>query len=213
MQDLCCIYWPPVYAFIRRSGFDPHAAEDLTQDFFSDLIQRDKLLSSADQNAGRFRTYLLAAVKHSLANFRRHGAAKKRGGDVRTLAVDWNDAERRYAAEPVDGWTPEAIFHRRWAMTLLQRVLEQLHGGFADAGREQWFQAMSPFLTGDSKPQYQELAVQLGTTPAAIRVAVHRLRKQYRDALAAEIAGTLGDPDAIHEERITLLNALSGGGA
>ncbi len=210
LEDLCNIYWAPVYVFIRRSGFDRHETEDLTQDFFSDLIQRDKLLCSADQSRGRFRTYLLAAVKNQLANHRRNQAAIKRGGDVQTLMVDWNDAERRYATEPVDGWTAEAIFHRHWALTLLRRVLDQLRAQYAAAGREEWFQALSPVLTGDAKLHYEQLARQLQTTPAAIRVAVHRLRKKYRDALVSEISGTIDDHDEINNERSTLLKALTG---
>jgi RNA polymerase sigma-70 factor (ECF subfamily) len=210
MQSLCEIYWPPVYTFVRRRGFDRHEAEELTQDFFAGLIQRDMLLTTANQSNGRFRTYLLAAVKHHLANHRRSKAAQKRGGDVQTLSIDWNDAERRYVAEPIDGWTAEAIFHRQWALTLLARVLDQLREGYAESGREPWFQAMSPFLTGEAKPNYDQLSQQLQTTPAAARVAVHRLRKQYRTALAAEISGTISDTDAVNEERVTLLKALSG---
>ncbi len=209
LEELCWAYWQPVYAFIRRSGLDPHQAEDLTQDFFADLVDRGPLIETADPAQGRFRTYLLAAVKNRMANFRRDAAVIKRGGNVQTFSMDAATAEQRYAAEPVDGWTPEALFNRRWALTLLENVLDQLQRQYARADRDDWFRAMHPFLTTDDRPPYDELARQLGTTNAATRVAVHRLRKQYRDALAAAIAATLGEGETVAEERMELLQSLS----
>ena len=211
LQELCAAYWMPVYAFIRRSGMEAHQAEDSTQDFFLDLVNNRRLLETADQAHGRFRSYLLAAVKHHLAHWRRGQRAQKRGGGRHLLPLDFADAERCYAAEPSDGWTAEALFHRRWALTLLDRVLQQLAERHAAAGRGAWFEALQPYLTaGDDCPPQDDVAQRLGTTPAAVRVAIHRLRRQYRDALTAEIAATLGDETAVIDERTELFRALSG---
>ncbi|MCG8652541.1 MAG: ECF-type sigma factor, partial [Pirellulales bacterium] len=126
LEDLCQAYWQPVYAFVRRSGFGRHQAEDLTQDFFAELVDQRRLLRAADHQRGRFRTFLLAAVKNHMANHRRQAATLKRGGGVELFSIDTDDAERRYSVEPKEGWTPEALFNRRWALTLLENVLDQL---------------------------------------------------------------------------------------
>lgn len=210
LEDLCRSYWRPIYSFIRHSGLGRHQAEDLTQDFFADLVDHGPLIETADPSQGRFRTYLLAAVKHRLANQRREASAARRGGKVQTFSIDWNDAELRYASEPTDGWTAEAIYNRRWALTLLENVLDKLAERYDQADRKEWFDAMRPFLTSDDQPPHHDLAQRLGTTASAIRVAVHRLRKQYRDALAAEINTTLGDGETVADERGELLRSLLG---
>jgi RNA polymerase sigma-70 factor (ECF subfamily) len=210
LADLCRAYWYPVYVFIRRRGFDAGESEDLTQDFFSELLDKRGLLETADPTRGRFRTYLLAGVKHHLSKHRRRQAAEQRGGKVHTLSVDWMGAEQRYATEPVDGWTADAIFHRRWALTLLEQVLARLSEHYAAHGRGEWFERLRPYLTTDDQPAYADLAETLGTTPSAVRVAVHRLRKHYREALEAEIRSTVGESDSTEDERAELWRALGG---
>lgn len=210
LSELCQIYWFPVYVFLRRRGLAPADAEDMTQEFFAELLTRRRLLETADPAEGRFRTYLLAAVKHLLANQRRHAAAECRGGQAATLQIDWTNAEQRYAAEPADGWTAEAIFHRRWALIVLERVLDQLADHYQRHDRGAWFDSLRTYLTTDEKPPYRELAERLGTTDSAIRVAVHRLRQHYRDGLIAEIRATIGEGDNANDERAELLRALLG---
>lgn len=210
LEELCRSYWQPVYVFVRRSGFSAPEAEDLTQDFFADLVQRGPLIESADRTQGKFRTYLLAAVKNRIANHHRDAAAIKRGGDVQFFSIDAAAAERRYDAEPASGWTAEALFHRRWALTLLDRVLQRLADSYERSGRKEWFESLRPFLTTGEKPAHDELAKRLETTASAVRVSIHRLRKQYRDALAAEIATTLGEDQSVADERGELLRSLTG---
>ena len=210
METLCGQYWLPVYSFVRSRNFDAPTAEDITQDFFSHLVQQSTLLKRADPANGRFRTYLLAAVKNHIANHRRGQNAIKRGGGFTTFSIDV-DAERRYLAEPTDNWTAEAIFNRQWAIALLDHVLNRLAQRYEDRDRTNWFETIRPFLTINARPSYDQLAEQLGTTPAAARVAVHRIRKEYRDALACEIAATIGEGESVSDERTELLRALNGG--
>ncbi|MEM9587231.1 MAG: sigma-70 family RNA polymerase sigma factor [Planctomycetota bacterium] len=210
LEALCQGYWYPVYAFVRRRGLDRESAEDFTQDFFAALIDGGRLLQSANPSKGRFRTYLLAAVKHRLANWKRDRTTQKRGGHVQTFSVDWADAEQKYAAEPTDGWTPETVFHRRWAMTVLARVLDELKQHYADRGRTDWFEAMRPMLVTAETPDYASLAERLDASESAVRVALHRLRKHYADALRVEIGATLDDDQDADAERIELLRALTG---
>lgn len=210
LNELCDLYWLPVYVFIRRRSFDRQQSEDLTQEFFVNLIGNQKLVESADRELGRFRTFLLAALKNQLANHVRDACAIKRGGDIKNLSVDWQNAEQSYQAEPCDGWTAEALFHRRWALTTLETVLSEIERAYRDAGRADWFQLLKPYLTTQAKPDYQSLATQLNTTPAAARVAVHRLRKHYREALVQQIRNTVGDDESVSDEKTVLLNALTG---
>jgi len=209
-SELCEGYWSPVYAFLRRRGMKPEEAEDLTQDFFAELMDSGRLLQTADPEKGRFRTYLLAALKNRLANHRRGEATARRGGNVVLCSVDWSEAEKGYSAEPCHQLTPEAIFHRRWALAVLQCVLDRLTEKHRADGRERWFSQLRGFLTTDESPPYAELASQLHTTESAVRVAVCRLRRQYRDALIAEIRDTLGEDEDVDLEQAELFRALGG---
>lgn len=209
LATLCEAYWQPLYAFIRRSGHSPQDAEDLTQGFFSVALEKD-YLAQANPEKGRFRTFLLAAVKHFLSKQRDHDQAVKRGGRDRIISYDFQSAEQRYQAEPVEHWTPEAMFEREWALALLAQVLEHLQGAYDRDGKADLFQYLKPTLVGGTPAApYSEIAEQLDTTTGAVKVAVHRLRKTYRLKLCEAIAATV-DVDDIESERAILLKALHG---
>ena len=173
---LCQSYWPPIYAYIRRHGHDPHAAEDLTQAFFAALLEPGAL-AGVDREKGKFRAFLLAACRHFLGHQRDHDRALKRGGGKRPLSIDARDAEGRYLREPADHLTPEALFVRRWALALLEGVLDDLRGEYTGSGKSELFDALKSTLTGDPRSApYAEIAARLGMTEGAVQVAVHRLR-------------------------------------
>jgi RNA polymerase sigma-70 factor (ECF subfamily) len=204
LESLCSTYWYPLYAFVRRLGYSPHDAEDLIQGFFAQCIEKD-YLRAADQDKGRFRSFLLLALKRFLANEWDRARTRKRGGDRQIISLD---AEERYAAEPAESLTPDKLFERRWAMTLLENVLAKLKTEQAAAGRLAIFTELQPVLTSRGTP-YAELAKRLGLTESAIKVAVHRLRQRYRELLEQEIANTVSSPAEIEEERRYLLRILS----
>jgi RNA polymerase sigma-70 factor (ECF subfamily) len=205
---LCQSYWPPIYAYIRRQGYDLHAAEDLTQGFFAALLE-PRALAGVDREKGKFRAFLLAACRHFLGHERGRAQALKRGGDRRPLSIDARDAEGRYAGEPSDHLTPEALFVRRWALALLDGVLDDLRGEYTRAGKSELFDALKSTLTGDPRSApYAEIASQIGTTEGAVQAAIHRLRRRYRAALRARIAATVADPADIEQEIRDLFAAL-----
>jgi RNA polymerase sigma factor (sigma-70 family) len=207
LAELCKLYWPPAYAFVRRSGHGPEDALDLTQSFFARMLEHNDL-ASFDPQRGRFRSWLLGALKNFLANERRHAQAQKRGGGAALLPIDALDAERRYAREPADLLTPERVYERRWALTLLEHVLGRLEQEHAAQDKGERFERLKGFLVGD-EPSYEALASQLGESAGALRVQVHRLRRRYRDLLRDEIAETVEDPAGVDDELRHLLAALS----
>jgi RNA polymerase sigma factor (sigma-70 family) len=204
---LCHTYWYPLHAFVRRHGIPPHDAQDLTQEFFARLLEKE-WLASVQRERGRFRSWLLASMKHFLANEWDKSRAKKRGGGMAFISIDDATAESRYSHEPVDTTTAETLYDRRWALTLLDRVLDRLRGEFADGGRIAHFDALKGTLTGDRTP-YAEIAATLGMTEGAVKVAAHRLRERYRDIIRAEIAETVAAPGEVEDELRHLLAALS----
>jgi len=204
LESLCNTYWYPLYAFVRRLGHSPHDAEDLIQGFFAQCIEKD-YLRAADQEKGRFRSFLLVALKRFLANEWDRARTRKRGGDRQIISLD---AEQRYAAEPAEALSPDKLFERRWAMTLLENVLAKLKAEQISAGRLAIFTELQPVLTSRGTP-YADLAKRLGLTESAIKVAVHRLRQRYRELLEQEIANTVSSPAEIEEERRYLLRILS----
>lgn len=204
LESLCRAYWYPLYAFVRRQGQSPHDAEDLIQGFFAQCIEKN-YLHTADKQKGRFRSFLLIALKRFLANEWDRARTRKRGGDRQIISLD---AEERYAAEPADSLTPDKLFERRWALTLLENVLEKLKVEQAAAGRSAIFTELQPVLTSRGTP-YADLAKRLGLTESAVKVAVHRLRQRYRELLEAEIANTVSSPSEISEERRYLLSILT----
>jgi len=208
---LCEQYWYPLYAFVRRKGYDAEKARDLTQAFFARLIEKDEI-PAADPNRGRFRTFLLTALQHFLANARDHEHALKRGGGRRPIRLDWRDAESRYGQEPGHDLTPEKLFLRRWAMTLLDRVLGQLRSEYGEGRKRAVFEAAKAFLTANASAEtYAEIGRRLKLSEGAVKVAVHRMRRRYRELLRTEIKETVDDPErpgSVDEELNDLFEAL-----
>ena len=206
LSNLCNVYWYPLYAFVRRQGVSEHDAQDLTQEFFARLLAKG-WLGGVDRERGRFRSWLLASMKHFLANEWDRAQAIKRGGQATLISFDDDSAEARYGREP--SVSADSLFDRRWALTLLDRVLDRLREESAQAGKLAHFDALRGALTGEKTP-YAEIAVALETTEGAVKVAVHRLRERYRALLRAEIAETVASPSEIDDELRHLLAALSG---
>jgi RNA polymerase sigma-70 factor (ECF subfamily) len=208
LAELCQAYWFPLYAYIRRRGHDPDGAQELTQDLFVRLVEKE-VLAAADPARGRFRAFLRAVCADFLANRRDWECARKRGGDRHFIPIDVAEAEGRYRAEPVHELTAERIFDRSWALTLLGRVLDLLRHEYGEAGQAAAFAALSPVLTeGAGAVPYAALAARLGTTEGAVRVAVHRLRRRYGALLRTEIAATVDDPAEVDDEIRDLFAAL-----
>jgi RNA polymerase sigma factor (sigma-70 family) len=194
LSELCGAYWFPLYAFVRRQGCGAVEAEDLTQEFFARLLEKN-YLAAVDPAKGRFRSFLLVAMRHFLLNEWAKARAVKRGGGRRLLALDALDAEARYAAEPPDDLTPERLYERRWALAVLEGVLDRLRTEYSRAGKADLFETLKGCLTAEAAaPTHAEAARRLGMTEAAVRVAAHRLRRRYRDLLREEIAQTVADP-------------------
>jgi RNA polymerase sigma-70 factor (ECF subfamily) len=208
LAELCRLSWYPLYAYIRRKGHTHVEAEDLTQEFFTRLLERDDL-ATVDPSRGRFRSFLLASCNHFLSNQRDRDQALKRGGGRQPLPLDFHDAERRYVAEPGHDQTPERLFERRWALTLLERVLQRLQQDYEDSGKGNLFERLKGQLAGETVGSYAEAAAELGLTEGAVKVAAHRLRQRYRDLLRDEIAQTLDDPAAVDDEIHALFTALA----
>lgn len=210
LASLCQAYWYPIYAYVRHRGHAPELAQDLTQDFFAYVLERD-LISLADPTRGRFRAFLSTICARRLAEHRDRQNAAKRGGGRSPLTIDPLDAERRYAREPADELTPERIFDRTWALTLLARVVERLRREYDDADRSERFEELLAVLTRDpASDTYAAIALRLGTTEGNVRVAVHRLRRRYGLLLREEIAATVGDEAQIDDEIRALFAALEG---
>jgi RNA polymerase sigma factor (sigma-70 family) len=208
LAALCNAYWYPLYAYIRRRGHTPEQAQDLTQDFFALLLERD-LLAKADPERGRFRAFLRTVCTRYLANQRARANARKRGGGRPALPIDALDAEGRYALELADESTPERIFDRTWALTLLGRVLDMLRREYEDADRAMTFEELrGVIIEGHEVPSYAIIAGRLGTSDGAVRVAVHRLRRRYGILLRQEIAATVDDPAEVDDEIRALFSAL-----
>ena len=209
LEELCGTYWYPLYAYVRRQGHAREDAEDLTQSFFLRLLEKN-YLDGLKSDKGRFRAFLLAALKHFLANEWDRAHRQKRGGDAVKLSLDWQDAETRYQIEPADNVSPDKLYDRLWAVTLLERVIARLRDETAAEGESKLFKVLSPFLTiGKSAIPYADAATALGITEPAARVAVHRLRRRYRELLRAEIVQTLSNPAQFEEEMRTLFTAFS----
>jgi RNA polymerase sigma factor (sigma-70 family) len=210
LATLCQQYWYPLYAFARRRGHAMHAAQDLTQAFFARLLEKDDL-HAADPKRGRFRSFLLAAFQNFLANDWDRQTAQKRGGGQALVSLDVRTAEERLMNEPVHDETAERLFDRRWALLVLDRALQRLRADYLKGGREAIFTALEPQLTGgaaDRNESLREIGERVGMSEAAIKVAVHRLRKRFGEALREEIAQTLSTPDDTDDELRQLFAAL-----
>jgi len=210
LATLCASYWYPLYAYVRRRGYGPEDAQDLTQEFFARLLEQ-RWLGQADRERGRFRTFLLSAMSHFLANEWDKASAKKRGGGVQIVPIQLDTAETRYGQEPADSFTPDQAYERRWAVTLLDRVLTHLQQEYVKEGKTELFESLKPSLLGEGEHQpYAELALRLGLSEGTLKVAVHRLRKRYRQLLRAEIANTVASPSEVEEEMHHLFKVLAG---
>lgn len=208
LASLCRDYWYPLYAFVRRRGFAAHDAQDLTQGFFADLLGRHATL--ADPAKGKFRSYLLGALKHYLANDFHRQQAEKRGGGQRPVSWDALEAESRYALEPAETADADLVYDRRWALEILARAMETLRAEYTGKGDAAAFDALKGCLSGVEIDR-ATLAESLETTEGALKVAIHRLRQRFRDALRAEIAQTVRTPGEVEEEMRHLARMLRGG--
>jgi len=208
LAELCRDYWYPLYAFVRRKGFTPHEAQDLTQDFFARLLEKN-ILKAADPAKGRFRSFLLGSLQNFLNNEWDRQRAEKRGGKAVTFSLNDTTPEDRYRLEPADDLTPEKIFERRWALTLLERVHAQLKAENLSEGRSSQFEVLQVYLSGEPRAgSYRESAARLGLNEGAVRVAVHRLRKRLGQLLREEVGRTVADPKDVDEEIGNLLIVL-----
>lgn len=209
LAELCQTYWYPLYAYIRRRGSDPLEAEDLTQGFFERLLEKD-YLGDLTPGGGRFRSFLLTALKHFLANEWDRKQTLKRGGRAVTVSRDDQEAEKRYQLEPIDNITPETLFEQRWALTVLDRVLARLREEFVARHKAELFEGLKGFLSADQPGGlYSEVAAKTGLKEGTVKVAVHRLRRRYGELLRAEIAETVHDPAEVESEVRHLISVLS----
>jgi RNA polymerase sigma factor (sigma-70 family) len=209
LGDLFRLYWPPLYRYSRRRGKSREDAEDLVQGFFVHLMEAGALRRT-DRGKGRFRAFLLASFNHWMINDWKHGIRQKRGGGVPVISFDWESAETSLKLEVADERSPDRLYDREWALTLLDKVLGDLERSCHEEGNAGQFERLKPCLTADStRIPYPELAAELGVSEGAMRVAIHRLRKRYRALLTAEIARTLSTPDAVEEEMRALFAVLA----
>jgi RNA polymerase sigma factor (sigma-70 family) len=208
LAELCRTYWYPLYAYVRRQGHSREDAEDLVQSFFARFLEKN-YLDGVSSERGKFRAFLLACLKHFLANEWDKATRQKRGGTALRISLDWQNANQRYQLEPQDVASPDRLYDREWAQALLERVLARLKQEYTAAGKGDLFDHAKNSLmgTGEGAP-HVEAAVELGLDAGALRVSVHRLRKRYRDTLKEEIAQTLSDPAAVQEELRSLKEAL-----
>ncbi len=208
LSDLCGSYWYPLYMYVRRQGSSPEDAQDLTQEFFARFIAGN-YLAEVSPEKGKFRAFLLACLKHFLANEWDRTRAQKRGSGQRIISFDETDAEERYKIEPVDMGSADKLFERRWAMMLLDTVLGKLRTELKQEQKEQLFEKLKPTLAGSREAQpYAELAGELNMTEGAVKVAVHRFRHRYRELLRAEIAATVSTAAEVDEEIGYLFSVL-----
>jgi RNA polymerase sigma-70 factor (ECF subfamily) len=211
LETLCRNYWYPLYAFVRRQGSNAEDAQDSTQSFFAWLFER-KQLRVADAARGKFRSFLLNRLKSFLADDRKKARAQKRGGGHAFFSLDADSAEERYFLEPATDLTPEKIFERRWALTLMEQTVARLRAEYADAGRLGLFERLKSFHSGEGQgdQSYADIAQQLGLTLSAVKSAVYRLRQRHRVLLREEVFRTVSTPAEVDEE-IRHLIAVMGG--
>lgn len=209
LEELCRTYWYPLYAYVRRQGHSREDAEDLTQAFFARLLEKN-FLEGISSEKGKFRAFLLVAVKRFLANEWDRANRQKRGGGQSTLSLDWQDADTRYQINPADNLSPDRLFDRAWAMATLERVITRLRDEHSAEGKAALYEQLKPFLmVGKNEIRYAQAAATLELTEGAVRVAVHRLRRRYRELLREEIVRTLSDPAQADEEMQALFSALT----
>jgi DNA-directed RNA polymerase specialized sigma24 family protein len=208
LAALCGAYWYPLYAFVRRKGYDAETAQDMVQGFMARLLEKRDLVA-VDRGKGRFRSFLMAACTHYLANQRDHLRAQKRGGGRVPISIDGSTAEGRYGCEPAHRLTPERLFEKQWALTLLERVIERLEAEMAGAGKSRQLAVLKPALLGAAeRAPFARIAAELGVSQDAARAAAHRLRRRYRDLVRDEVARTVDDSADVEDEIAALFSAL-----
>ena len=214
LNDLCTLYWRPVYGFLRRRGHGPSDAEDLTQSFFASMV-KDETFKRVSSEKGRFRSFVLGALKRHVSSHRRHEGRQKRGGNyehvpIATSEMDFQDAEARYAAEPLDSHTAERVFERRWVVELLERASTRLRHDYEATGRGREYALLQTAL-GTQKPglNLANIGEELGIKEASVRVLIHRLRRNFRAAFRDEIARTVSDHEEVEQEFQRLLSVFS----
>ncbi len=209
LETLCRRYWYPLYAFVRRRGYAPADAQDLTQKFFARLLDKG-FLRGVDRTKGKFRSFLLATLEHFLANEWRNARAQKRGGSIAFLSLEETAAEEHYLQVPATGLSPEQLFEQQWATALLEQVLARLREEFLATGKETLFESLKIFLTGEKHAgSYGRLAPELGTSEAALKMTVSRMRRRYGELLREEVARTVARPEEVDAELRALFAALS----
>ena len=211
LGELCENYWYPLFAYLRRKGYGPDESADFVQSFFVELIDKD-FLDAVSPEKGRFRWFLMSAIKRFVAKEKEKQAAQKRGGGRKLFSLNVEDAEQRYRMEPVDGWTAEKLFDRRWALSVLQQALEQLRKTQEEKGKLELYMALQSTLAGVqiSQSEYEEIGKQFNMTPGAVKVAALRLRDKYRKTLQTIVAQTVVESDGVEAELDELLSALKG---
>jgi RNA polymerase sigma-70 factor (ECF subfamily) len=207
LVSLCENYWYPLYAFLRRRGYPADRAQDLTQEFFTRVLE-GRYLDRADPEKGRFRSFLLASLKFFVADEEDRQRARKRGGG-QLVPLEFSSGEERYQREPAHDETPERIFERRWALSVLDRVVEKLREEFLHQGRPEHFERLKVFLLGHSDAPYATLAREMNASEGGLKVAIHRLRKRYRELFRQEIADTVADPAEVESELRYLATVLT----
>jgi RNA polymerase sigma factor (sigma-70 family) len=210
LERLCSSYWPPLYAYVRRTGRNVEDSQDLTQEFFVRLLDKG-YLGVANPERGRFRTFLLSSLKNFLANDWKREHRQKRGGGATLLSIEASAGEERYAKGPVDAMDPERLYEKRWATTLLDLVLQRLGEEYAQSGRGELFHQLKTFVWGErGDASYEEIASCLGLSEGAVKVAVHRLRQRFRALLRVEIGNTVSGPAEIDKELRHLILVIGG---
>jgi DNA-directed RNA polymerase specialized sigma24 family protein len=209
LENLCRAYWYPVYAFVRRKGYDAHQAQDLTQEFFARIAQKNSL-SGAQRERGKFRSYLLGALQHFLSDQRDRANAAKRGGGKELVSLDDEAALALFALEQRSDLSPENHFEKRWAITILERAFTRVGLEFEKSGRGALFEQLKSFLAEPSDPgEYKHIAGKIGMRPSTLAVAVHRLRQRYRELVREEVAATIVAPEEVEDELRHLLATLA----
>lgn len=208
LEGLCQTYWPPLYAYVRSLGHDADDALDLTQGFFTHLLEKE-ILQSVEPSMGRFRSFLFASIKHFVAHHHRKGRALKRGGGTRTVSLDTSVVEDQLARAPIEGMTPEQTFEYRWGLTVLEQALNCLESEWGDDKRLPLFEGLRPHLTGqEPRVPFRQIGDELGMTETAMRGAMYRLRQRYGELIRAEIAETVADSGDVDDEVRHLLGVI-----
>ena len=210
LETLCRTYWSPLYAYLRRTGRSPEDAQDLTQGFFVHFLERN-FTERADPDKGRFRSFLLGALKKFVSNEGDKARAQKRGGDRIFISLDAHTAEERFRIEPQDTLDPQKVYERRWAMALLERVFDRLQRSYAESGKEAIYSRLQVHLReGKDGGRYSEAAVSLGMEEGTVKVEVFRMRQAFRELFRDEIAQTVENIGEIHDEIRHLYTVLRG---